>query len=109
MLLLAASADAKMRAAWLCALRAGGQTALHLPACVLAFIFRQRNFCSFCGQQTCYKQCLTIVMRDALTKRVKVRGFDSDDLTRRHASLCRVELRHRREFSQIYIIILIVP
>jgi hypothetical protein len=30
-------------------------------------------------------------------------------LTRRHASLCRVELRHRRDFSHINIIILIVP
>lgn len=109
MLLLAASANAKMRTAWRNARRAIVEATLHLSARVLAFVFRQRNFCSFCWQQTCYKQSLTIVMCHPLTKRVKVCGFNSNDLTRRHASFCRVELRHRRDFSHINIIILIVP
>jgi hypothetical protein len=64
MLLLAAAADAKMRAAGRNTLRAIVQATLNLAARILAFIFRQRNFCSFCWQQTCYKQSLTIVTRN---------------------------------------------
>jgi hypothetical protein len=64
MLLLTAATDAKMRAARHHAFRAITQSALHLATRVLALIFRQRNFCSFCWQQTCYKQCFTIMTRN---------------------------------------------
>jgi hypothetical protein len=47
MLLLAAAAYAKMWAAGLHALRAIVQATFNLAARILAFIFRQRNFCSF--------------------------------------------------------------
>lgn len=109
MLLLAATADAKMGAARHHALRAIIKTALDLTARILTFFFRQRNICAFSWQQTCDKQCLTLVTRHPLSKRIEVRGFNSYDLTRRHASFCRVELRHRRDCSQINIISLIVP
>ncbi|CAD5358014.1 conserved protein of unknown function [Enterobacter cancerogenus] len=109
MLLLTATADAKVRATWCAAFRAIIQTAFHLPTGILALIFRQGDFCSFRWQQTCYKQSLAIVPCNTLTEGIKFGGFNSYDLTRRHASLCRVELRHCRDFSQINIIVLIVP
>ena len=95
MLLLTTSTDTKVRATRFYTLRAIVEATLHLSTGVLAFIFCQRNFCSFCWQQTCYKQCFTIMTRNPLTKGIEVCGFNSYDLTRRHASLCRVELRHR--------------
>ena len=44
-----------------------------------------------------------------LLKGIEAVGRHGYDFTRRHASLCRVELRHCRVFSQMNILTLIVP
>jgi hypothetical protein len=47
--------------------------------------------------------------RHALTEGIEIGDINSYDLTRRHASLCRVELRHCRDLSHMNLLTLIVP
>ncbi len=109
MLLLAAAADAKVRAARRLALGAVIKAAFYLPARILTFLFRQGDLCALVGQQTRNKKGFTIMARHPLTEGIEVCHINSYDLTRRHAPLCRVELRHYQVFSQMNILTLIVP
>ncbi|SAL91397.1 conserved hypothetical protein [Klebsiella pneumoniae] len=100
MLLLASAADAKMGAARRLALRAVGQSAFHLGAGVLFFIFHQHHLGLLVGQHAAHEQRLPLVAGNTLTKGIEVVDCNGYDLARRHTPFCRVELRHRRELSQ---------
>lgn len=100
MLLLASAADAKMGAARRLALRAVGQSAFHLGAGVLFFIFHQRHLGLLVGQHAAHEQRLPLMAGNTLTKGIEVVDCNGYDLARRHTPFCRVELRHRRELSQ---------
>jgi hypothetical protein len=100
MLLLAAAADAKMRAARRLALRAVVEAAFYRGVRVLFFLVNQHDLSLLLRQQAANKQRFSLVTRNALTKGIEVIDCNGYDLARRHTPFCRVELRHRRDLSQ---------
>ncbi len=91
MLLLASAADAKMGAARRLALRAVGQSAFHLSAGVLFFIFHQHHLGLLVGQHAAHEQRLPLVAGNTLTKGIEVVDCNEVyDLARRHTPFCRV-------------------
>lgn len=90
MLLLASAADAKMGAARRLALRAVGQSAFHLGAGVLFFIFHQHHLGLLVGQHAAHEQRLPLMAGNTLTKGIEVVDCNGYDLARRHTPFCRV-------------------
>ncbi len=95
MLLLAATADAKMPAARGDAFRTVVQTFFHNGLRKAAFILGDSDFRLLARQGAGDKQRFSIVTRHALSERIQVINRHGYDLTSRNPSLCRVELRHK--------------
>jgi len=93
-LLLAATADAKMAAARYFPLRTGLCDLYRFTAGKLPFIFQQRNLCLFARQRTADKQGFPLIACHALAERIELIDRDGDPLLCRRPLFCGVKLRH---------------
>ena len=94
MLLLAATADAKMAATRYFPLRTGLRDLYRFTPGKLPFIFQQRDFCLFARQRAADKQGFSLIACDALSERIEFINSDGDPLLCRRPLFCGVKLRH---------------